>query len=173
MNREDYPAAKAVDERLILFSAGRESCLQQKIALVSCFLRFHREGIALFQAVAQLEFFDDIVPEAPFSEVGEADSLSFGMGVQYFHKIIAGILVEDEHALPVALCLLLLVGELLFDDFDIVFARNVFQCLVIGKLLMFHHEVDGRSPFTADKAFTDVFRWGYIKGGSVVVMKRT
>jgi len=84
MNREDYPAAKAVDERLILFSAGRESCLQQKIALVSCFLRFHGEGIALFQTIAQLKLFDDIVAEAPLPEIGEADCFSLGMGVERF-----------------------------------------------------------------------------------------
>src|SRR5690554_643152 len=143
MDREEHPAPKTVHQRLIVFTSGRETCFKQEITLVTCLLCFRREGIALLQAVAQLEFFDYIIAEASFTEVAQAYSLPFGMGMEHLHEIIACIFIENEHALTVALCLLLLIGILFFNDLDIVFAGKILQRFIVGELLMFHHEMNG------------------------------
>ena len=163
MDRKEHPAAKTVHQRLIVFTSGGQTCFKQEITLEACFLCFRREGIALLEAIAQLEFLDNIIAEASFTEVAQADSLPFGMGMEHLHKIITCILIEDEHALTVALCLLLLIGVLFFNNLNIVFAGKVLQRFIVVELLMLHHEMDGRSAFTTGKAFTDVFRGRDIK----------
>ncbi len=158
MYRKDYPAPEAIDQWLVMFSSCSESRFKQKISPVSCLLRLHAEGIALFQTISQLKLFNDIITESSFSKIGEAYGLSFRMDVECVHKIIAGILVQDKHALPVALCLLLLIRIFLFNDFYSVFSGYIFQSLVIGELLVLHYKVNGRSPFPAGKTFAYVFR---------------
>jgi len=94
------------------------------------------------------------------------------MGMQYFHKVITGILIENEHTLTVALRLFLLIGKLFLNDFYIVLPGKILQCFVIGELFVFHHEVDGRPSFPARETFTDILRGRDIKRGCPVVMKR-
>ena len=110
---------------------------------ITSLLRFRREGIALFQAVTQLKLPHDVIPETPFPKIAQPHSLTLWMGMENLHEIVSGILVEDEHTLTVALGLLLLIGVLLLHHLDSIFAGNVFECLIVGELLMLHHEMDG------------------------------
>ena len=68
-------------------------------------------------------------------------------------EIVAGKLVDDEEALTFALCLLLLVGQLLLLHLDAILLGQIFQRFGIGELFVLHDEVYGIASLAAGKAF--------------------
>lgn len=86
MHGKEHPATKTVHQRLIVLTTRGEPCFEQEITLVTCLLCFCGEGIALLEAVAQLEFGDDIIAEASFTEVAQTYSLPSGCVWSIFTK---------------------------------------------------------------------------------------
>ncbi|MPN04397.1 hypothetical protein SDC9_151635 [bioreactor metagenome] len=93
--------------------------------------------------------------------------------MKLFHKIITRELIQDEHAVAIALGLLFLAGQLFFNNFNVVFFCQEFQCFVIGKLLVLHDKMHRRTAFTTSETFADVFGGRHIKRRGPVVVKRT
>ncbi len=54
-----------------------------------------------------------------------------------------------------------------------VFFSDMAQRFGITHLLLFHHEVDGMSAFTATKTFVNTFHRRNVKGRGFLVVKRT
>ncbi|MPN07087.1 hypothetical protein SDC9_154353 [bioreactor metagenome] len=172
MHRKNYPAPETVNQRTVIFTSGGKTCFQQIVAPVTGTLCLSRKRIALLGAVTQLEFFDDIVPKSTLLEITQSYDLPFRIFVECFHKIIAGEFVQDKHTVAIALRLLLLVSQLFFNNFNIVFFGQEFQCFVIRKLLVLHYKMHGRAAFATSEAFANIFGRRHIKRRGPVVVKR-
>ena len=70
--------------------------------------------------------------------------------------IVACKLIDDEGTLAVILRLTFLVAQFTLLHLDTIFLGQVFQCLEIGDLLMFHNEVNRVASLATGKALTDV-----------------
>ena len=80
-----------------------------------------QEGIPLVEAVTQLKLADGLLPQASLGEVAQADATSLWMLMQQLLEVIRSPAVENQHTLPVVMCLLLLLGQLSLLDLDVVF----------------------------------------------------
>ena len=81
--------------------------------------------------VSELEFLDDVIPEATAAQVSHTDALSVNVVVKDVLEVFGRKLIDDEKAFPQAVCLLLFFRQFTFLDFDVVFLGQPFQCFVI------------------------------------------
>ena len=80
-------------------------------------------------------------------------------------------IVEDEHALAVALSAAFLVRKLAFADFDVILPGQVAEGVGIAQLLVLHNEVDGRAALATGEAFAEVFGGRDVERGVLVGME--
>ena len=113
----------------------------------------------MIERIPQAEFFDDVVSKSPFVKIGEANGTSFGMIEERIGEIFLCESIHNEHTFALTLLLFFLFALFAFVNFDVIFLGQIFQCLIIRHLLMFHDKMHGSSSFPATETFTDVFRW--------------
>ena len=70
-------------------------------------------------------------------------------------EVFQSPLVDEEHRLTVALFLLLLGGQLLLVNLDVVLPCQPAQCVGVGQILQLHEEVHRVAAFSAGEAVAD------------------
>ena len=75
--------------------------------------------------------------------------------MQLFLIVVASPLVEHEHGLALGLSLLLLIGEFLLVNLDVIFTGQITQSLGITELLMLHDEIDSTAALATSKALAN------------------
>ena len=133
---------------------------------------FLGERAARGGAVAQLEFADDVVAEAPLPEIFHAHGHSFGRVVQGVLEKLCRMVVDDEQAFAQALGLLFLVGQFAFVDFDVVFLGQEAERVVVRQLFMLHDEVDHVAALPATEAFAQPFGGRHYERRGLFVVER-
>ena len=101
------------------------------------------ERIARLQTVAQLEFADGFFAKSALREVGEADGAPLFVLHEAAGEVFLRPIVEDEHALAVALSAAFLIREFPFADFNVILPGQVAEGVWIAQLFVLHNEVDG------------------------------
>ena len=153
--RKDDATGIAVDEFATVVLVA-DAHLRDELLLVALLQCRTPEGEGIGEVETQLELLDDVVANATLAEILHADGHSVGMVVQGVLEIFQGILVDDEHRLALRLLALLLVGELAFLYFNVVFVGQPSQCFRIGHLLVLHDKGDGRASLAATEAVAGV-----------------
>ena len=149
--REGDAPGVAVDELAVLVLVA-DARLYQELLLVALLQGRWSEHEAVGQVVAQSELQDDVVAEAAASEILHADVVAVGRMVEKVLKVACRPLVDDEHRLPLALLLTLLIGQFALMDLYVVLVGQPPERLGVGHLLMFHDERDGASSLATAKA---------------------
>ena len=116
---EDDAAPEAVAQAVVVRLVA-EAGLDEEVALVALGQGFLGEGVVALGAVAQLELLDGVVAEAAAAQVGQADVAPLVRVAQGAAEVVVGKLVDDEEAVALGLCGLLLVGQFALLDFDVV-----------------------------------------------------
>ena len=155
-----------------LLTINTQSCFDQEFRLIPRLLRCLCQGVTLLQRITQVKLLDDIIADATATEILPADGDTIGIILHHVLEIVHRPVVDDEHRLTVALFLLLLLGEFLFLDLNIIFLRQPAQGLGIGDLFVLHQEVDGRTTLATSKALADLLRGGHHKRRGLIIVKR-
>ena len=151
---EDDPACETVVELAVLTLAA-QSAGRQILGLVTLGECLPGQRIAPHGGEPETETLYHIVSEAARAPILHTDGLPVGVVVQDMLVVVGGPLIDNEHALALALLLLLLAGELTFLYLDVVLACEPFQRLHIGHLLVLHDEVDGIAGLAAGEALVN------------------
>ena len=151
---EDDPAGETVVELAVLTLAA-QSAGREILGLVTFGERFSGQRIAPHGGESEPEALYHIVSETALAPILHADGLPVGVVVQNLLVVVGGPLIDDEHALALALLLFLFAGELTLLYLDVVFVCKPFQRLHIGHLLVLHDEVDGIAGLAAGEALVN------------------
>ena len=114
------PPEAVADAAVLLLIA--KAGLREVFLAVSLAHGFTGQCVSVGGAVAQLELADGLVADATASEVALSDATAVGMVLKRVAEVVAGKLVHHQQAFSGALCLPLLVGQLPFLYFDVVFS---------------------------------------------------
>ena len=119
MDGENHSPPEAVSHHAVLVKA-REAGLFEVFSFEALGHSGTVECIARLQTVAQLKFADGLFAKSALREVGEADGASLFVLREAAGEVFLRPIVEDEHALAVALSAAFLVRELAFADLDVI-----------------------------------------------------
>ena len=108
----------------LLLSRHAESCLLQELRLIARLQGCLSQSVTLLQRIAQVELLYDVVADATTAEILLTDGDTVGIVLHHLLEIVHRPLIDDKHRLALALLLLLLVGQLLLLDLDIIFLRQ-------------------------------------------------
>lgn len=129
--------------------------------------------MAVGKVVAEVELLDDVVAETTAPEILHAHGQAVDIVVKNVLKVLFGPIVDDEHALALALLAPLLVGQLTFFDLNVVFVGQPSEGFGIVHLLMFHDEPHGVAPLAATETMTGASRRRHVERRGLLVMERT
>ena len=125
----------------------------------------------LVEAVAEAEAADDFVGEAAGVEVGEADGAPHFVVVEEVGEVLLRKLGEVEEGVALVLPFALLLGLLLFADFDVVFFGQVEEGFGVGEVLVLFEEGHDVAGLAAAEAFEYAFGGGDVEGGCLLVVE--
>ena len=134
-----------------------KTCFYNKIQSVAVFKSFFRKGITLFEAVADLKFFENILSEASFLEISKSDSQAFIRLKKVFGELARSIGCYDKEALTFILFLDFFGTPFLLDSLDMVFVSEIFKGFRICQMFMFHNKIDRIPDLSAAEAFEYLF----------------
>ena len=128
--------------------------------------------MTVVEVVAKTKFLDDIVAEATRAKILHTEGYAVGVIVQKVVKIVGRPLVDDEHALALALFAFFFVGLFALVYLDVILLSQPAQGFGIGHLLVLHNEADGVSALSATKTVAGATCWRHVERGGLLVMKR-
>ena len=156
----------------VVITTITKSCFLQKFLLETFALSLLHQGIALIEAIAQLEFTDDVVAETALAEIGQADALPIDMVVKEILEVVVGKVVHHKHTLALVLSLFLLIAQLAFFHLDVILVGQPLQRLVVVELLVLHDEVHHVSSLSAGETFAQTLGRRHHKRRCLLVMER-
>ena len=169
---EHHAGAEAVVLLAVVLEYG-EARLLQHIVAVAVAARILGESVPLVEAVAQAEGLDDVVAQPAAVEVAQTHGAAHLVLVEQAGKILLRKLRHVEQGIALVVALLLLVGQFLFDDSDIVFLCKPAQRLGIGVVLVLHQETYSIAALAATKALVDALGRRHRERRRLLIMERT
>ncbi len=173
VDREDDPVEETVVQFPGPFAFQTQARIDQVFFLVTVFQGFRAKGQRTGSGIAQAELADRLVAELAFMEVAQADSFPYLRVPEDVGIKLLGIVGHHQQAL-VAHAVGDFLGRLFFfDDFNMVFFRQIAQRLDIGQVLVLHQEGHGITGFAAGEAFEDALGGRDAHRRVFVLMERT
>ena len=154
MYREYDPIVETVDQRTVV-AAYAEPCLNKIVFLISGLTGGATQIIARLRSPSKTIFFNRRIVKLTFSvEILIGNRLSH-RGFKRFLKKLRSKFRDDVKAVLMLLAGKVLRRLFLFNDFYVIFLREVAYGLRERQALVLHHEIHCRTGLSASEAFVD------------------